>query len=127
MEENEPIGKNKGKRPDRRLKLLERKEYSETVVKCCLKKVLNGDQEQKLLVSNIIEKRIESVSKSTVLGSINLNRLLRELFHHVPDANIHQVEIPSFDLTMIRQLMLGTEGCSAINPAIKAINNIFCI
>jgi len=55
-----------------------------------------------------IEKRVDSYSKSIVKASSGLMHLTREMYRDV--THIETVEIPDefFDITFIRQLMLGT-------------------
>ena len=109
----------KASRLDRKLKMQQRKLHFETVIKCSLGSVLQGEPEVKKNMRKIIDNYVDAFSKRMVLGSINMNKLLRELFDGVPTSNIKDVQIPMFTTTMIRQLMLGLQSCYAIHPTIK--------
>jgi hypothetical protein len=115
-EENKET-KETGKRPDRKKKLLDRKDKQETVVKCCLNKFLSKAGDHKINLLDEIRKRIDAYSKREFIMSISLNLLLKELFDN---EDILQVEIPDiFDTTFIRQLTLGTEQAQNTNTVVQ--------
>jgi len=100
------------RRPDRAKKLKERKDLSETVVKCCLKKLLRSNKDS---ILEAIKGRVESCSKRMYLGSLIMNLLLKETFDGVPDPELANHPVPVFlDHSFIRQAMVGTDG--AIDP-----------
>ena len=108
-----------GKRNDRRLKLLERRNNEETVVKCTLSKLTSiMKSEDKALFMKEIEKRVSSTSQSHVLASLAINKILKQLFDSIELDKINNIEVPEVDQTFIRQLMLGTKGCSKKIPII---------
>ena len=97
------------KRADVALKLKERKNYDQKVVKCFLSSLLvNQDKKQQIIEA--IKNRVTALSKRQVIASISLNYLIKELFHNVPLENIKDVSIPDIlDTSFIRQLLLGTD------------------
>jgi ribosomal protein L35AE/L33A len=96
------------KRPDRKQKILDRKNNSETVVKSALLKYLNVDN--KTETQSIIQDRVICYSKRMNMASIVLSGIIKELFNGVED--VLSIDIPNiFDQTFVRQLMLGTVGC----------------
>jgi hypothetical protein len=116
------------KRPDRAKKFADKKLLSETVVKCCLKKLILSN---KPLVVKAIQDRVEACSKRTYIASVAINLVLKEAFHNVEDSDIASALVPNvIDQTFIRQAMLGAEDavkpCQEIkhvyesNPPLKA-------
>jgi hypothetical protein len=107
--EEEPT--TKAKRPDRSHKLKDRKNSDETVVKCCLKKLLLLEKDNKDNFVQLVKKRVIECSLKTFNASIALNLLVRKLITGVDDDTLVEVEFPEFwDVTFVRQLMLGTRG-----------------
>ena len=99
------------KRPDRKEKYKERKTVSETVVKCTLRRLLQGDKSKAI---QAINKRVWECSRRTHSASVALNLLVRKLFH---GHDVKDVQVPEFwDQTFIRQLMLGVEDALQPNP-----------
>ena len=122
-------------RPDRKKKLQEKRFNDETVVKCCLGTLLRGptnidprpltnydmtSNNSVVKVRKAIDQLVDSFSKRMVLGSLNLNKLLQELFDGVPTMELMDVKVPDFTATMMGQLMTGLKGCSKIDPAIQS-------
>lgn len=104
------------KRPDRSEKLLERKNLSETVVKCSLRNMLLGEYKESMY--ELIEQRVKHVSVRTHNASVALNLLVHDMFDGQIDVS--NVDIPEFwDQTFIRQLMLGTKEAQQPNPIVK--------
>lgn len=100
-------------RKDRSDKLKARKDVLETVVKCCLSKVLIDDDFKS--IRRAILERVVQCSKRMNSGTIALNLLIRELFSD-PDKD---VQVPEFwDQTFLRHLLLGTEGATQPNPLV---------
>jgi hypothetical protein len=97
----------KRRRPDRALKIKELKGLSETVVKCSLKKLLQGGKAD--LVQQAMEKRVWQCSQRTYNASLAINLIAKEKFDGM--VNLQDALVPKlWDVTFIRQLMLGTEG-----------------
>ena len=106
--EKEPPDKVVGKRKDRSAKLADRKNKKETIVKCCLRKYLRGEEEQKTLIINAINGRVEAYSKRVHSASLAISGYIKEKFNNVEDVcNVTIQEV--FDVTFFRQLMLGLE------------------
>lgn len=106
-------------RPDRSAKLKNRSAVCETVVKCCLRGKLLGDQDQKTKLIEAIESRVQSCSEKTAYASVALNYLIKEIFDGKDD--LRHVELPAFwDQTFIRQLFLGVKDAVKPYPEIKA-------
>ena len=113
-DDNIPIKK---KRPDRKKKLLDRKDKSETVVKSSLLKYIQGDDKIKSKVVNAIKDRVDVYSKRLNLASIALSGIIKELFDNDPEIQ----ELPDIlDQTFIRQLILGTLDSKIPNQIIES-------
>lgn len=111
-------------RPDRKQKLLNRKNEQETVIKCCLNKFLGKSGNNKISLLNEINKRINAYSKRQFLMSISLNLFLKELLNTKNIENIVDIEIPDiFETTFIRQFILGTDSAQIPNPYITQFYN----
>lgn len=105
------------KRPDRATKLKERKTTEETVVKCSILNALTSTA-PKVAVKTAIETRVRQVSVRTRNASVALNLLVREAFHGKEDVTA--VTLPEFwDVTFVRQLMLGTDDATKPCPEVK--------
>lgn len=101
----------KSKRPDRTQKLKERRLLEETVVKCCLNKLLVLGKDYKKTFEIHVRKRVKECSIKTVNASVALNLLVRKIVDGVDNDHLYQVTFPDFwDVTFVRQLMLGTQG-----------------
>lgn len=99
-------------RPDRSSKLKERKELSETVVKCCLKKLIRSNKEQ---VIQAIHGRVETYSKRVYLASLIINLILKESVDQLNNDELVDHILPSIiEHSFIRQAMLGTDD--AVEP-----------
>ena len=107
-------------RPDRSTKLKQRKNSVETVVKCSIGSIILGEESDKIKIKSIIGQYVDAFSKRAVLGSINMNKLIKELFDGVPDSEIKNVKVPEFSQSMVRQLMLGLEKCTEIDQSIQS-------
>eukprot|EP00798_Chlamydomonas_sp_ICE-L_P005894 gene5894-biopygen13231 len=94
-------------RPDRAAKIKDRKNGEEYVVKCTLSRII-ADKDNKDVIIKVIKERVDSVSKRTYLAGVAVNRILKEVFEGVPDAQLHTVSVPSVDQNFIRQLMVGS-------------------
>eukprot|EP00798_Chlamydomonas_sp_ICE-L_P021580 gene21580-biopygen30276 len=94
-------------RPDRAAKIKDRKNGEENVVKCTLSRII-ADKDNKDVITKVIKERVDSVSKRTYLAGVAVNRILKEVFEGVPDAQLHSVSVPSVDQNFIRQLMVGS-------------------
>eukprot|EP00798_Chlamydomonas_sp_ICE-L_P027838 gene27838-biopygen5241 len=94
-------------RPDRAAKIKDRKNGEENVVKCTLSRII-ADKDNKDVITKVIKERVDSVSKRTYLAGVAVNRILKEVFEGVPDAQLHTVSVPSVDQNFIRQLMVGS-------------------
>eukprot|EP00798_Chlamydomonas_sp_ICE-L_P008415 gene8415-biopygen3744 len=94
-------------RPDRAAKIKDRKNGEENVVKCTLSRII-ADKDNKDVITKVIKDRVDSVSKRTYLAGVAVNRILKEVFEGVPDAQLHTVSVPSVDQNYIRQLMVGS-------------------
>jgi hypothetical protein len=106
-------------REDRSKKLKDRKSNSETVVKCCLKKLIRSNKPD---VVKAIKSHVEAYSKRTHLASIVVNLVVKEAFDGVPDGALPNVAVPPIaDHTFIRQAMLGTEGANQPYPEVASI------
>ena len=70
-------------RPDRSTKLKQRKNSVETVVKCSIGSIILGEESDKIKIKSIIGQYVDAFSKRAVLGSINMNKLIKELFDGV--------------------------------------------
>lgn len=96
-------------RPDRKEKLLERKILDETVVKCCLRKLLLPGARVEILQA--VRERVVACSKRTHIASLVLNLALKEAFDGVPDEGLSVLALPEvLNQTFVRQAMVGTEG-----------------
>lgn len=102
-------------RPDRKAKLLQRKELVETVVKCSLRGVLIGDEAVKDRLVAAIRQRVVSYSRRAVLATRALGLLARRLLRDGSGAALDII-----DQTTLRQLMLGTKACPRVLPHIRA-------
>jgi hypothetical protein len=110
----------KRSRPDRAIKLKDRKEKNETVVKSSLLKYIQGDANIKIKIVNALKSRVEAYSKRMNLASIALSGMIKEMFAGKND--VRTVQIPDIlDQTFIRQLILGTNGSQDANPIIQSI------
>ncbi len=110
------------KRPDRATKLAERKDNVETVVKSALFKTVIGDKDFKIAFVEACKERVDAVSRRLVMASIRLSGLLKRLFDG--QADVCSVALPDvFDMTFVRQLMLGIEAASIIDPFLSAFLN----
>ena len=105
------------RRPDRAKKLQDRKNLEETVIKTGLLKHLQGDEAHKQLIRNAILDRCEAFSRRLCFASRSLLGILKELFH---EQDVEEVNLPDiFDVTFIRQLMLGVENAKNKDPTIE--------
>lgn len=96
------------KRTDRSLKLKERKNKEQRVVKCYLRSLIINNKKDDIV--DAINQRVLAFSKRQVIASIGLNFLIKELFHNVPLESLKDVQIPEIlEVTFIRQLLLGTQ------------------
>lgn len=112
------------KRPDRVEKLKKRFTHQESVVKSCLLKYIQGDDEQKQKVKQAIKDRVMSYSQRVNMASLILLGILKELFNGVED--ILTVELPDFtDQTFIRQLLLGIKDATKPFLIIKSYQERF--
>ena len=94
------------KRPDRAIKLKARRILQETIVKCSLKKSLQGNDKQNIIDS--INNRMKICSYRTFWASVGINLLIREAIDQHEDLT--KVQFPEFwDQTFVRQMMLGTD------------------
>jgi hypothetical protein len=101
------------KRADRAEKLKQRKEHNETVVKCCLRKIIAV--EDKLQFINLIDDIVSCSSKRVHYASISLNLLIRECLVEKKVS-----EFPDFtDTTFLRQLLVGIDDAKKPDPLIK--------
>jgi len=107
-------------RKDRKTKLEKRKNTQETVVKCCLKSLL---KDNKNILIEQIKSRVDSYSKRQCIASISLNYLLKEIFQDIPNSELRNVEIPDFNQTFMRQLLLGCKGCHVIEQYVESLYN----
>eukprot|EP00798_Chlamydomonas_sp_ICE-L_P007209 gene7209-biopygen17025 len=94
-------------RPDRASKIKDRRNGEVNVVKCTLSRII-ADKDNKDVIIKVIKERVDSVSKRTYLAGVAVNRILKEVFEGVPDAQLHTVSVPSVDQNFIRQLMVGS-------------------
>eukprot|EP00798_Chlamydomonas_sp_ICE-L_P027745 gene27745-biopygen5169 len=94
-------------RPDRAAKIKDRKNGEENVVKCTLSRII-ADKDNKDVIIKVIKERVNSVSQRTYLAGVAVNRILKEVFEGVPDAQLHTVSVPSVDQNFIRQFMVGS-------------------
>ena len=118
----------KGKRPDKAAKILLRKTHQETVVKSCLIKYIQGNDEVKTKVKAAISDRVMAFSRRTNLASLALLTILKELFAGKQTAtDILTVEIPDMtDQTFIRQLFLGAaKGATKPNAMVISLQSRF--
>ena len=106
----------KRSRPDRVLKLQQRKTFKETVVKCALGSILLGTTEQKHGVVQAIADRVISYSKRAVLASRACNLLARQAYFTDTTSSF-----ACWDTTFIRQLLLGIQGCTVIDPRVPHV------
>ena len=112
-------------------KLKARKDFEEFVVKASLNKYINSNNKKTQLLQ-AIENRLQAFSKCIVYLSRALMTLLKERFCLYQD--VCDVPIPDvFNLTFLRQLMLGMEGCHKntrdkdVEEFIKLYPNLLCI
>ena len=109
-----------GKRPDRRQKLLERKHTSETVIKSTLRSILRDGVDKDSWIE-AIRRRVVSCSRRIHLAGLAVNLLAFEAYENVEDVS--QASVPCFwEDTFVRQLLLGTQGCSKAIPIIKDLH-----
>lgn len=102
--------KAKKKRPDVAERYKQRKGFEEFVVKASLGKYLQGDNDIKTSLNNAIAARVDAFSRKVVFTSRAILTLIKELFEGHDDVLVP--ELPNiFDLTFVRHLMLGIEGC----------------
>jgi hypothetical protein len=107
------------KRPDRARKKAERKLVSETVVKCCLKRLIISNKPR---VVEAIQDRVEACSKRTYIASVAINLVLKEAFNNVEDSDLVNAVVPNvIDHTFVRQAMLGVEDAIIPYLEIKAV------
>jgi len=110
----------KRKRPDVAKKKAEAKKFQETVVVCCLLRTLKGFSMRKEF-QDAVQKRVLQSSIKTWNASIALNLLVREACNGKED--ISTVQFPTFwDITFIRQLMLGTKDSIKPYKEIKELH-----
>ena len=106
-------------RPDRAKKLQERKELSETVVKCCLKKLIRSNKDA---IIQQIKERVEACSKRTYLGSLVINLVLKDSFDGVLDSDLATHPVPEcLEHSFVRQAMVGTGEAKDPRPALVSI------
>jgi hypothetical protein len=107
-------------RTDRSEKLKNRKLLKETVVKCSLHKLLLGDDDGKRKIIDSIEKRVFDYSQKIRNATLALGILIRKAFDGQSDVTT--VDVPMiFDVTFVRQLILGTDGSCKTNECIKQL------
>ena len=100
-----------GSRPDVATRKRSRGENEEFVIKACLRKFMVGDKNTKDKIVRGIRNRVDAFSHRIVLASRALSRLVKTLFDGKNDLN--EVQLPDiFNTSFMRQLMLGTVGCS---------------
>lgn len=100
-------------RPDRAEKLKARKLVSETVVKCCLRRLAIGDQKNAFLEQ--VHERVVACSKRTYLASLIVNLVVKESVNKVPDHELPTHPLPPvLDHSFLRQAMVGVDG--AVQP-----------
>lgn len=105
-------------RPDVAQRIKDRQEIDETVVKCSLKKILYNNSNLK--ISEAIQNRVDSYSRRIVRASIAVNLLIRQIIDASDD--LQTTEFPTFwDLTFVRQLMLGTDSAHYPEPTIEEL------
>ena len=110
MSETSPGVEKKRERKDVKERLLSRRVIREYVVKACLKKYVDPEFREEFITC--IHGRVESVSKCVIFGSRSLAWILKEIFDGVDTQNLLKADVPNiFDLTFIRQLLLGTDKC----------------
>jgi hypothetical protein len=109
----------KRSRPDRALKLQQRKTFKETVVKCSFGSVLVGSNEQKHDIVQAVDNRVISYSKRAVLATRTCNLLAKQAYQDVQTAA--SSPFACWDTTFIRQLLLGTQGCTVIDPCVPQV------
>jgi hypothetical protein len=115
MEEPEEEAK-KGRR-DRSEKLKERKNLSETVVKCCLRRFLRDKKNDFI---KAINSRVAAYSQRAVIASQTVSLLIKEACYGVPNEELHNVVLPAvLEHSFIRQAMLGTEDAQKPFEAIQ--------
>jgi hypothetical protein len=107
------------KRPDRTLRLQQRKGMTQSVVKACLLKHLaSSDAEKRLELRQAIRGRVEAFSKRYRAASLGMLHLVREVLQ---DGSAQQ--LPNiFQQTFFRQLMLGTEEAKKVAPEVKDLH-----
>jgi hypothetical protein len=111
----------KTKRPDRSLKLKARKDFKETIVKCSLLKYLEGTSEHKNAIILQIKNRVKAYSERINIASLSLSEIVKTKFDN--NINVINVDIKNiFELTFIRQLLLGTDG---VFKEYEDINNLW--
>lgn len=111
----------KTKRPDRSLKLKARKDFKETIVKCSLLKYLEGTSEHKNAIILQIKNRVKAYSERINIASLSLSEIVKTKFDNT--INVINVDIKNiFELTFIRQLLLGTDG---VFKEYEDINNLW--
>jgi len=121
-------GKKTRARPDRAAKKRKRIEESETVVKACLLKHIQGGRGNKDIVRQALRARVASYSRRIHAASLGLTHLVKQLFDGVQDINtMMSTHVPEefFDQTFIRQLMLGTSGAQAPHQRISSLHQEF--
>jgi hypothetical protein len=101
----------------------ERQLYDEKAVKAFLLGHIKDPCREKL--RDAIGKLVDSYSKSIVKASSGPMHLARETYRDV--THMETVEMPdeSFDMTLIRYLMLGTEKAQKENELVHALNENF--
>ncbi len=109
------------KRPDRSKKLKERNNFTETVVKASLTRVLCCDNKKDVVAA--IEKRVSEMSERYNAASVTINLLIRELFD---GKDVVDVALPDFwDITFVRQALLGLEDSIYPDPYLDALNKAY--
>jgi len=117
--------KEKKSRPDRQEKRAKRAVESETVVKACLQRHVNGDGSQKRAMRDAILSRVLSFSKKVRAASLGLTHLVKQMYNNVQDISTVRIPDKYFEQTFIRQLILGTNGAIVPDPDVTALHNEF--
>ncbi len=98
----------KGKRPDKKEKLLNRKNITETVVKCALSGSIRCNElDSKSTIIDAINKRVYNYSRRVHAATLALSYIVKKQFDHVNDVTTVDT-IDVWNTTLLRQLMLGT-------------------
>ena len=107
-------------REDVRKRKQEQQRYNETCVKCCLQKMIRGNRQFKMQLSENIDKRVESYSLHIALGSRNLNGIVKHIFKSVRDSELPLFQLPLdiFNQTVIRNIILNPQSMD--NECVRA-------